>query len=399
MSGAHAQAPRIAARAFPERRARLVEALAADGIDGFIAYGDDRQFGGANHIRYLTGFEPHFEPVFLAVRGERAIVLSGAETLGLATNSAPRDGLEAILAIRELAYPGLEYATIPLAGGVELLRGLFEGAGRVALLAGGSIGVDDHAAVVAPLRDHVDLVDGDAHAYRGRAIKSEAEHRAIDEAYQVAAAGMRAVVETLAPGVTEREVAAEAERAMRRAGAEGFTLASMVGSGPNSASILCRTTSRRIEAGDLVAVTLGPRCEGYCVSFARPFVIDEPRDPEVVRAIETGWRSLEVAAELLSPGVAGARATRAARAVVADAGVCATLDEVWVHSMGLVEFEPPFLGPGSDALLEPGMAISIDVPLFHAPWGGLRIEDGYEITADGARERIAGSHDAFPWRI
>ena len=28
--------------------------------------------------------------------------------------------------------------------------------------------------------------------------------------------------------------------------------------------------------------------------------------------------------------------------------------------------------------------LSIDVPLFHAPWGGLRYEDGYLITESGA---------------
>jgi Xaa-Pro aminopeptidase len=30
------------------------------------------------------------------------------------------------------------------------------------------------------------------------------------------------------------------------------------------------------------------------------------------------------------------------------------------------------------------MVISIDIPLFNAPWGGLRIEDGYLITSGGA---------------
>jgi Xaa-Pro aminopeptidase len=199
--------------------------------------------------------------------------------------------------------------------------------------------------------------------------------------------------------VSERAVAAEAEAAMRRAGAEGFTLPTMVGSGPNSASILCRTTARRIESGDLVAVTLGPRYEGYCVSFARPFVIGEPRDAGVVPAIETAWAAFDAAAALLRPGTVGADATRAARAIVAGAAVGATVDEVWVHSMGVVEFEPPFLIPGSDAVLQPGMAVSIDVPLFHAPWGGLRVEDAFEITGDGARARLAGSRDAFPWRI
>jgi Xaa-Pro aminopeptidase len=30
------------------------------------------------------------------------------------------------------------------------------------------------------------------------------------------------------------------------------------------------------------------------------------------------------------------------------------------------------------------MVISIDIPMFNASWGGLRIENGYLITASGA---------------
>ena len=30
------------------------------------------------------------------------------------------------------------------------------------------------------------------------------------------------------------------------------------------------------------------------------------------------------------------------------------------------------------------MVISIDIPMFNTPWGGLRIESGYLITAGGA---------------
>jgi Xaa-Pro aminopeptidase len=33
------------------------------------------------------------------------------------------------------------------------------------------------------------------------------------------------------------------------------------------------------------------------------------------------------------------------------------------------------------------MIISIDIPLFNAPWGGLRIEDGYLLT-ETAAERL-----------
>ena len=65
-----------------------------------------------------------------------------------------------------------------------------------------------------------------------------------------------------------------------------------------------------------------------------------------------------------------------------------------VHSVGVIEFEPPIFGPSSNALIEEGMVISVDIPLFNAPWGGLRIEDGYLITASGAEHL----HDT-PFRI
>ena len=30
------------------------------------------------------------------------------------------------------------------------------------------------------------------------------------------------------------------------------------------------------------------------------------------------------------------------------------------------------------------MVLSIDIPIFFAPWGGLRVEDGFVLTATGA---------------
>ncbi len=38
------------------------------------------------------------------------------------------------------------------------------------------------------------------------------------------------------------------------------------------------------------------------------------------------------------------------------------------------------------------MIISIDIPMFNTDWGGLRVEDGYLITGDGA-ERLVRTPD------
>jgi Xaa-Pro aminopeptidase len=131
--------------------------------------------------------------------------------------------------------------------------------------------------------------------------------------------------------------------------------------------------------------------------MARPFVLGQ--NSAAAAAIDAAWLAQERALEQLAPGAPGSRATEAARAAVATAATAAQVDEVWVHSSGVMEFEPPYFTPGSDATLEVDMALSIDVPLFFAPWGGLRIEDGFRLEADGPRPRVGGRREAFPWQL
>jgi Xaa-Pro aminopeptidase len=75
----------------------------------------------------------------------------------------------------------------------------------------------------------------------------------------------------------------------------------------------------------------------------------------------------------------------------------AEMPYVPVHSMGLIEFEPPIFLSSSAAPIQVGMALSIDSPLFHAPWGGLRLEDGFSIARSGRAEpRFADYEDIVP---
>jgi Xaa-Pro aminopeptidase len=376
---------RIPREDFAARRRALGAALAERGFAGWVACADDRPFSGGDHVRWLCDFQAHFEPVVLAGRGEEALLVTGPESSGLAALDVPD---VQVRAARELAYPGLEYASIELIDGAAALRRLL-GDGRVAVVGepGGA----------APLLGELELVAADEVAYALRAVKTDAEHAVIDACYAVALAGLRAAAGAIAAGASEREIAAEADAAMRRAGAEGFTLDTMVGSGERSRTILARSTHRRPAPGEIVAVTVLPRYEGYVCSLARPFVLGE--NAAAAAAIETAWRAQEAAVEQLAAGAPGSRATEAARAIAAAADTGAAVDEVWVHSMGVMEFEPPYFTPGADAPLQDGMAISIDVPFFFAPWGGLRIEDGFRLAGGSAVPRVADRRDAFPWQL
>lgn len=57
-----------------------------------------------------------------------------------------------------------------------------------------------------------------------------------------------------------------------------------------------------------------------------------------------------------------------------------------LHSIGVIEFEPPILGPSSSITIEKDMVISIDIPLFEADIPGMRFEDGYLIVENGMKK-------------
>jgi Xaa-Pro aminopeptidase len=99
---------------------------------------------------------------------------------------------------------------------------------------------------------------------------------------------------------------------------------------------------------------------------------------------------------VLRPGVEGREATAACVEALGEAGADAAVADVWVHSTGCVEFEPPIFTDDVTTRVEDGMAINLDVPLFEAPWGGLRIEDGFAIEEGRARPRVAGYAELVP---
>src|SRR5437667_191833 len=310
----HPSIPDSELRSRPEA---LGSALAKAGFDGWLAFGDDRAVAGPDHIRYLSDLEPHFEPVFIAGRAgdSDAVLLTGPETIGYAAVVAKRI---ATLGTGAVSAPVWQRLFVPLVSG----------------------GLDFEAA--------------DGIAYGLRAVKTASEQAVIDESYRIARVGLEAAADAIRPGVTERHVAADAEAAMRRAGAEGFGIDTMVASGvDNTAPILARSTFRVIGADDLVAVTIAPRYEGYHAALARAFLFRP--NSHVEKAIETARNGQRAAVEHMIVGTEGRVCAQALRDVLEGAGTGADLPYVPVHSVGLIEFEPPIFLSSSDVRIHDGM--------------------------------------------
>jgi Xaa-Pro dipeptidase len=380
------------------RPAALGRALAEHGFDGWIAFGDDRAVYGPDHVRYLADIEPHFEPIFLAGRTDstEAMLLTGPETIGYAAVVTARAAVSEIVAMEELSHPEEEYPTISLRSGIEALSDLLAGCTRIAVVGMDAVAQPVWRRLIEPLaQDGRELASGDAVSYRLRSVKTIAELDVIGEAYRIARVGMLAAAGALRPGATERDVAAEAEAAMRRAGAEGFGIDTMVASGfDNTTPILARSTFRTIGSDDLVCVTLAPRYEGYHAAIARPFLF-APNVP-VEHAIDVARAGQRAGVERLTAGTEGRVAADAVRRVLEGSGTGAELPYVPIHSVGMIEFEPPIFLSSSEVTIADGMALSIDAALFHGPWGGLRLEDGFSIVSGRAEPRFADYEELVP---
>ena len=380
--------PTIPAEEFTSRQRKIRELLAENEVDLLIGYADDRSVFGQQYTRYLFDYQPHFEPAcaFIPVKGE-PFILTGPESEDFVYASSH---CKKVRVADALTHPDEEYPHTVIHRLEEVVRSVrsnFSRPLRRVALAGAEF-VPHRLRKAFEETISVELVDGDKLVLSLRAIKSAAEVSVIKYAYKIAEAGLKAATFALHAGATEREIAAEAEYTMRKRGSEGMGIDTIVGSGKaNTYAILTRASMRKIGFGDHVLLTIAPRYEGYHAAVGRVAVIGQaPR--EVAQAMEVAVSAQEAARKVLRPGVTGAEVDEVARRVVREFGLERHFAYSGIHSVGVAEFEPPILSSHHHEALEPNMILSIDIPLFFLPWGGLRCEDGFLLTSAGEAEPL-----------
>ena len=110
-----------------------------------------------------------------------------------------------------------------------------------------------------------------------------------------------------------------------------------------------------------VLLTVAPRYEGYHGAIGRLVLVGDP-NPVIRDALEVAVRAQEACAALLRPGVEGREVEAEGRRIVSDAGLGEAFLYSGLHSVGVIEFEPPIFGPSSPVTLEPGMVNKIVRP-------------------------------------
>jgi len=352
---------------------QLIESAAKRGVDCVAV------MPGANTL-YLTGLPFHLMEratvAFFPVHGRPALVL-----------------------------PALE-ATKPAAGPVKIDWQLFpwpdeEGpaaaftaASNALALPGKTLAVEELVMRVRELR----LIEASAPGVRFadagpllaslRMRKDEVEIARMWQAVAITEAALETTLAKIRVGMTEREIANELLLEMLRGGAESWPFEPIVLAGPNSALPHGAPGDRRLQSGDLLLFDFGVSVSGYASDITRTFAVGGPRSAgevgdELRRAYDVVKCANEAGRKAARPGIEIQEVDRAARKVIADAGLGEYFTHRTGHGLGLEAHEPPFACEGDTTILEPGMTFTVEPGVYLPGKGGVRVEDDVVITADG----------------
>lgn len=218
-----------------------------------------------------------------------------------------------------------------------------------------------------------------------RAIKGQDEISSLRKAASVNWKGFEHICSKLKEGVSEASLVLEYELYCRKNGAERLAFDPIVCFGANSAMPHHKSDQTTLKANDIVLIDIGVVVDSYASDFTRVVFYGEP-DPLLNNFYSIIKRAHSKALSLCRPGVKVGLIDKAARDLIESEGYGKEFLHSLGHGVGLEVHEFPrlkFDGKDKDAILRPGMVITIEPGIYKTGLGGVRYEDTILITKDG----------------
>ncbi|MDR2699738.1 MAG: Xaa-Pro peptidase family protein [Nitrososphaerota archaeon] len=218
-----------------------------------------------------------------------------------------------------------------------------------------------------------------------RAIKTSDEIELIRKACKIADIGITTAYEIVEPGISEQEVMAEVEYAMRKQGSNGVAFETIVTSGANSAFPHGTCRRQTIMDGDLVVIDLGATVSYYRSDITRTIVAGKisGKQQEIYGTVKA---TQDLAIKAIRAGIKAAEIDTVARTIIGRTGFRDCFVHNLGHGIGLDVHEAPMLRPDSDDILEEGNVVTVEPGIYIVGFGGIRIEDTVLVTKDGAEK-------------
>jgi Xaa-Pro dipeptidase len=356
-----------------------------DELDALLVWKDE-------NVRYLTDLRPQL--ISCKSTALNGALLPAGDAPVLFCSGGERDRVDRTM-------PWIkEVHTIPIIEDRRLIEGFVTEILAPALenhgLTRGRIGIDEcNTILMLALQRHLpdlEIADGDSAMQRARRIKLPGELQLLEEACAIGDAVTVTGIDTVAVGVREMEVAAEAMRTLFRLGGEyAHVMTPFVASGEHMAPPHRISSDKIIRHGDIVFIDIGACWGGYYGDIARATICGKPsrRQKEIYTAV---YHSLQAGIAKMRPGYTNADAAKAIHETADEYGYGGRFLSLFIgHGVGIGANEPPYIGetlPGSPVVeFEPGMVFAVE-PLIWVDGvrggGGVRLEEMVEITEDEA---------------
>ncbi|MGV8073762.1 MAG: M24 family metallopeptidase [Syntrophobacteraceae bacterium] len=221
-----------------------------------------------------------------------------------------------------------------------------------------------------------------------RLVKDDEEIDCIRSAAKAAEEGLSAALSTVKRGITENQIAAEAEYAMRQAGAVDF-YRTYVSSGPRTNIAHGLPTLRALKDGDLVMIDVHPVVNGYAADLCRTVCVGKP-SAEQKAAYDLYVEAMETTIRKVKAGVGMVELEQTMHNVFEANGHGQHIFGPPIHGVGIEFEESPlpsghafFHGEKEPAPLAANVVIAIgNCGLYTGLWG-VRDEDTLVVGTDG----------------
>ena len=222
-----------------------------------------------------------------------------------------------------------------------------------------------------------------------RLIKTPTELGIMKKAGEIADAAYEHIQSYIKPGVKEIEIANELEFFMRKQGATSSSFDMIVASGYRSALPHGVASEKEIQSGELVTMDYGALYNGYCSDITRTVAVGEISD-QLKTIYNTVLEAQLRGVKGTKPGMTGKEADALTRDYITEKGFGEYFGHSTGHGLGLEVHEEPRLSHLSEAVLEPGMVVTVEPGIYIPNVGGCRIEDDIVITETG-NERLTNA--------
>lgn len=354
---------------------KVVTSLNQKGLNGLIVYSN----GAANilrpnHLHYFSGCKPlgSRNAAAISKSGEVALLVTPKwDSLRSSSRSWIKDVRGTSTFVNDLVSVMREFrltGSVGLAGSDEMTTDVYDGIKQVANI------------VLA--NDIIPEMAKD---------KTEAEIEPARKAGRIADAGYKAFIEYARPGITEYDLLAEMELAMRSAGADdNFNLMS---SGNHNLA-MHSPTDRRLAEGDIIIGEISPVVDGQVLQICRTIVLGKA-SPLLVEKYEMLVNALQEALKAVRSGNPASSMAIAMNKVISEAGYAKYCAPPYMrargHGMGLGSIAPGgVIDDETNALFEKGQVVVVHPNQYLPETGYLACGETVLITDHGI-ERLVES--------